>query len=101
MREGLRSRLERLETPGTWQHITDQVGTLVKKIFFIDQALDLISQIGMFSFTGLNAEQTRFLRENRHVYMLSNGRLNMSGLTWGNLDYVAESIDVACRRFMS
>lgn len=34
MRSELRSRLESLGTPGTWNHITDQ--------------------IGMFSFTGLN-----------------------------------------------
>ncbi len=33
MRHGLRERLEKLGTPGTWNHITDQ--------------------IGMFSFTGL------------------------------------------------
>ncbi len=33
MRHGLRERLEKMETPGTWNHITDQ--------------------IGMFSFTGL------------------------------------------------
>ena len=33
MRAGLRERLEKLGTPGTWNHITDQ--------------------IGMFSFTGL------------------------------------------------
>lgn len=33
MRFGLRNRLEKLGTPGTWNHITDQ--------------------IGMFSFTGL------------------------------------------------
>lgn len=33
MRKGLRSRLECIKTPGTWDHITDQ--------------------IGMFSYTGL------------------------------------------------
>lgn len=36
MRKGLRERLEKLGTPGTWDHIT--------------------SQIGMFSFTGLNGK---------------------------------------------
>ncbi len=36
MRAGLRERLEKLGTPGTWNHITDQ--------------------IGMFSFTGLGRE---------------------------------------------
>lgn len=26
MRKGLRERLEKLGTPGTWNHITDQIG---------------------------------------------------------------------------
>jgi aspartate aminotransferase, cytoplasmic len=37
MRKVLREELERIKTPGTWHHITDQ--------------------IGMFSFTGLNVKQ--------------------------------------------
>lgn len=41
MRHGLRERLEKMETPGTWNHITDQ--------------------IGMFSFTGLGRTLSLFL----------------------------------------
>ena len=41
MRAGLQERLEKLGTPGTWKHIT--------------------SQIGMFSFTGLNGKQNLFV----------------------------------------
>ena len=37
MRTGLRERLEKLNTPGQWNHITDQ--------------------IGMFCFTGMNKDQ--------------------------------------------
>lgn len=51
MRKGLRSRLEAKGTPGTWDHIT--------------------SQIGMFSFTGLNPNQVQVLREKWHIYMVS------------------------------
>lgn len=40
MRHGLRERLEKLGTPGTWNHITDQ--------------------IGMFSFTGLGRNFFKF-----------------------------------------
>lgn len=36
MRKALRTELEKLGTPGTWSHITDQ--------------------IGMFSYTGLNGK---------------------------------------------
>lgn len=41
MRHGLRERLEKLGTPGTWNHITDQ--------------------IGMFSFTGLGGKRFIYL----------------------------------------
>ena len=41
MRAGLRQRLEQLGTPGTWAHITEQ--------------------IGMFSYTGLSVEQAAYL----------------------------------------
>lgn len=51
MRKGLRERLEAKGTPGTWDHIT--------------------SQIGMFSFTGLTPTQVQVLREKWHIYMVS------------------------------
>jgi aspartate aminotransferase len=50
MRKGLRQRLEEKKTPGSWNHITDQ--------------------IGMFSFTGLSEAQVKVLREKWHVYMV-------------------------------
>lgn len=72
MRKGLRERLEKLGTPGTWDHIT--------------------KQIGMFSFTGLTADQAKHLADKYHIFLLSSGRINMCGLTTGNIDYVAEAI---------
>lgn len=50
MREALEGTLVKLGTPGTWDHIT--------------------SQIGMFSFTGLNEKQVGILRDKWHVYMV-------------------------------
>lgn len=44
MRQALRDRLEKLETPGTWDHIT--------------------RQIGMFSYTGLNRMFFKLLHVN-------------------------------------
>jgi len=79
MRKGLRERLEKLETPGTWNHITDQ--------------------IGMFSFTGLTPEMCQFLVKEKHIYLLKNGRVSMCGVTPGNLDYVAESICEAVKKY--
>ena len=38
MRSGLRERLEKLGTPGQWNHITDQIGK--KYMYFYDQILE-------------------------------------------------------------
>jgi aspartate aminotransferase len=75
MRQMLRNELETLKTPGTWNHITDQ--------------------IGMFSYTGLNPNQVKVLIEKYHVYLLSSGRINMCGLNEKNVAYVAKAINDA------
>ncbi|OWV31181.1 aromatic amino acid transaminase [Halomonas campaniensis] len=49
-------------------------------------------QQGMFSYTGLSAEQVLRLREEFSIYMVGSGRANMSGLTKENLSYVAKSV---------
>lgn len=72
MRKLLREELESLKTPGTWEHITQQ--------------------IGMFSYTGLNEAQVKILIEKYHIYLLSSGRINMCGLNEKNYKYVAQSI---------
>ncbi|XP_069467639.1 aspartate aminotransferase, cytoplasmic [Ambystoma mexicanum] len=72
MRAELKARLEDLKTPGTWNHIVDQ--------------------IGMFSYTGLNPKQVEYLIKEKHIYLMASGRINMCGLTTKNLDYVATSI---------
>ncbi|PSS10803.1 hypothetical protein M430DRAFT_179300 [Amorphotheca resinae ATCC 22711] len=77
MRQALRARLEELGTPGTWNHITDQ--------------------IGMFSFTGLSETQVRELRDVAHVYMTKNGRISMAGLNTHNLEYFARAVDRVVR----
>jgi len=77
MRTALRSKLEELKTPGTWNHITDQ--------------------IGMFSFTGLSEKQVLELRDVAHIYMTKNGRISMAGLNTGNVEYVAKAIDKVVR----
>jgi aspartate aminotransferase len=77
MRTALRSKLEELGTPGTWNHITDQ--------------------IGMFSFTGLSEKQVAKLREDYHVYMTKNGRISMAGLNTRNVEYFASAVDKVVR----
>lgn len=96
MRKALYDRLVALGTPGTWNHITDQ--------------------IGMFSFTGLKgkkhqntffhreslqhasiAPQVKVLKEKYHIYMTDNGRVSMAGLSTRNIDYFAKAIDDVVR----
>ncbi|XP_056326524.1 aspartate aminotransferase, cytoplasmic [Danio aesculapii] len=75
MRAQLKEKLKALGTPGTWEHITEQ--------------------IGMFSFTGLNPKQVEYMIKEKHIYLMASGRINMCGLTSKNIDYVAESIHEA------
>jgi aspartate aminotransferase len=77
MRKALRSKLEEMGTPGTWNHITDQ--------------------IGMFSFTGLSEKQVLELKDVAHIYMTKNGRISMAGLNTGNVDYFAKAVDKVVR----
>lgn len=77
----------------------------------------ITSQIGMFSFTGLNrsffhsvltpshrltrwesiAVQCKALVERGHVYLTGNGRISMAGLNESNIEYFAKSLDAAVR----
>jgi aspartate/tyrosine/aromatic aminotransferase len=57
VRNLLRKKLEDLNTPGTWEHITDQ--------------------IGMFSYTGLSEKICESLINKYHIYMLKNGRISL------------------------
>lgn len=78
MRKELKGHLDRLKTPGKWDHITDQ--------------------IGMFSFTGLTEKQVAEIRSKWHVYMTKNGRISMAGLNTGNVEYFAKALDDVVRR---
>lgn len=81
MRDLLRGALEAKNTPGTWNHITDQ--------------------IGMFSYTGLSADQVAYIEKNYHIYMLSSGRVSMAGVSANKIDYIATAIDDAVRNVRS
>ncbi|KAK5081576.1 Aspartate aminotransferase, cytoplasmic [Lithohypha guttulata] len=77
MRKAVKAELEKLNTPGNWDHIT--------------------SQIGMFSFTGLTEPQVKAMQEKHHVYMTKNGRISMAGLNTGNVQYFAKAVDDVVR----
>lgn len=77
MRKALRAAIEAKGTPGTWAHITEQ--------------------IGMFSYTGLTAPQVEQMVNDCHIYMTKDGRISVAGLNPSNIPYVAECIDKVVR----
>ncbi len=52
----------------------------------------IISQRGMFSFSGLSDEVVQWLRANKSIYVVAGGRINLAGLTRANIDYVCDAI---------
>jgi len=77
VRSLLRKGLEEKGTPGTWNHITDQ--------------------IGMFSFTGLTPAMCEKLIEKHHIYLLKSGRISLAGLNKGNIQYMVDAVDDVVR----
>jgi aspartate aminotransferase len=49
-------------------------------------------QRGMFSLLGVSREAVEALRARHHIYMLGDSRMNLAGITPGNVGYVAEAI---------
>ena len=46
----------------------------------------------MFSYSGLNREQVRRLREEYSVYAIDSGRICVAALNNRNIDYVAKAV---------
>ena len=72
MRGKLRSGLEKLKPENDWSFIT--------------------TQIGMFAYTGLTAEQVGRLGSEFNIFMLKSGRISMAGVSEATVVYLAESI---------
>jgi len=58
----------------------------------------IIQQRGMFSFTGLTADQVEQLRNDAGIYAVSTGRICLAALNSRNLDYVAKAIAVVLNK---
>ena len=52
----------------------------------------IITQRGLFSYTGLNKEQVQRLRKEYSIYAIETGRICVAALNSGNIDYVAQAI---------
>lgn len=77
IREKVLTKLQQLNTPGSWDFI--------------------LSQTGLFWYSGLNISQVEKLTNEYHIYLPSNGRFNVAGFNDSNLDYIVESIDKVVR----
>ncbi|CAM8952792.1 unnamed protein product [Rhodiola kirilowii] len=80
MRHQLSDAMRLRGTPGDWSHI--------------------IKQIGMFTFTGLNKAQVEFMTKEYHIYMTSDGRISMAGLSSKTVPHLADAIHAAVTRFV-
>jgi len=47
---------------------------------------------GMFSFLGLEKERVQRLRDEYSIYFVDNSRINVAGISPGNIDYLTDSI---------
>ena len=72
MREKLYDKLLEIKCPGNWDHV--------------------IEQKGMFSFTGLTADQCEYLIEKHKIFLTKNGRISLSGINSGNIEVIARAI---------
>merc|ERR1712014_232120 len=77
VRADLENGLKKKGTPGTWSHIT--------------------AQIGMFSFTGLTPAQCERLINEHHIYLLKSGRISLAGLNKGNIQKMIDAVDEVVR----
>jgi aspartate/tyrosine/aromatic aminotransferase len=49
-------------------------------------------QRGMFSFSGLNGDQVKALRDRYAIYIVGSGRISVAGMTEDNMDYLCSAI---------
>lgn len=46
----------------------------------------------MFSYTGLNPQQSEHLINKHHIFLVKNGRISMPGINTKNVNYIADAI---------
>ena len=52
----------------------------------------IAQQRGMFSFSGLNGDQVKALRDRYAIYIVGSGRISVAGMTEDNMDYLCTAI---------
>ncbi len=57
----------------------------------------VVTQIGMFSFTGLSPAQVDNMINKHKIFMTKDGRISLAGLNSAKVPYVAAAIDDSFR----
>lgn len=95
--------LQDAELKAQWVQELDEMRARIKEMRqkFVDllkeygatQDFDfIVKQNGMFSFSGLSAEQVDRLKDEFAIYAVRSGRINVAGITDDNIRYLCESI---------
>ena len=53
----------------------------------------IVDQKGMFSFSGINSDDVKKLKDEHSIYIVGSGRINIAGITTKNIDYISGSIN--------
>ncbi len=83
------------ELAGMRLRIREMRSSLVEKLAAKGTSQDfsfIIKQRGMFSYTGLSAEQVARMQKEFGIYAVSTGRICLAALNTKNIDYVADAI---------
>jgi aromatic-amino-acid transaminase len=81
--EGMRKRIHDMRH----QFVSKLVALGVKQNFDF-----VLAQKGMFSYSGLTAEQVEALRKDHGIYAVSTGRICVAALNSQNIDYVTQAV---------
>lgn len=95
-----------LSNPELRREWEDELSTMRQRIFSMRKGLAdglaargierdfsfIKRQKGMFSFAGITPEQVDLLRERHHIYAVRSGRINVAGITSGQLDRVCDAL---------
>jgi len=91
------------ELKSAWRiELAEMRGRLREMRVLLDDALkerapdhdfsQLVRAVGMFCFLGITPEQVLRLKQDFGVYMVDSSRINIAGITAGNVNYLADSI---------
>uniref|UniRef100_A0A8C0ZS57 Putative aspartate aminotransferase, cytoplasmic 2 n=1 Tax=Castor canadensis TaxID=51338 RepID=A0A8C0ZS57_CASCN len=75
IKEKVKEKLRLLRTPGSWNHITEQMGT--------------------HAYLGLSHQQVEYLIRKKHIYIPRTSRINFTCINTHNVDYITQSINEA------